>query len=202
MHEGRVCNTTLIVFSRQETWAICLLHHTFIHFQLCDSEYIILSIRSWEFRLYSHLATALFSLYVCLLSIFEKKIIILNLLEEITEENSSQIKLSFLFSTRLPCSSKLFLRSGPAHLVQLSKTVLGSLSFHSCGLRRQRDDLHTHLPFPQRLPILVGGEVPCLQISHLHLVKSNSRESLLWLNIALTLSSVQLEAFLEDRQIN
>lgn len=35
-------------------------------------------------------------------------------------------------------------------------------------------------PFPQRVPIVVGGKVRCLKISPSHLIKSNSRESLFW----------------------
>lgn len=65
---------------------------------------------------------------------------------------------------------------------------------------RAREMIYT-LPFPRRVPILVGGKVLCLEISHSHLVKPNSRESLLWLSTALTLSPGQLEALLETDKL-
>lgn len=86
--------------------------------------------------------------------------------------------------------------------VDFVRLVQGRVSPLSTGLdSRAREMIYTP-PFPQGVPILVAGKVPCLKISHSHLIKSDSRESLLWLSIALTLSSAQLQALLGGRQIN
>lgn len=145
-------------------------------FSPCYNEYVLLSIRSWEVRMDFHLATTFVSVYLCNLTIF--KIIIPNLFKENNwRKFSNQIKLSFLFSMRLLFSSKSFLQlSGTAgHFVQLDRA--------GCPLCAQvwapKPEM-TYTPlFPERVPIPLGRKVPCLQISHSHLIKSNSRESLL-----------------------
>lgn len=43
-----------------------------------------------------------------------------------------------------------------------------------------------HSFVPQKVPVLMGGKVLCLQSSHSHLIKPNPRESLLSLSTSLT----------------